>query len=107
MTKCSRYSRIKISGGNLAANSVTSNKELIGVDNTTNMKENGGSGLQNSAHFLHAGWGTTGGYGSGMGQKESAIYKFADSSVKTGTERICRCSSEKNDYGCRSIYLWN
>ena len=30
VTNCSRYSRIKISGGNLAANSVTSNKELIG-----------------------------------------------------------------------------
>ena len=32
VTKCSRYSRIKISGGNLAANSVTSNKELIMPD---------------------------------------------------------------------------
>ena len=105
VTKCSRYSRIKISGGNLAANSVTSNKELIGVDNTTNMKENGGSGYKNSAHFLHAGWGTTGGYGSGMGQKESAIYKFADSSVKTGTEesagvRLRRMTTDVEAYIC-------
>lgn len=85
ITKCSIYSRLKISGGNIEAGS-TSNKELIGIDNTTNTKENGGSGFKNSAHYIHAGWGTSGGYGSGMGSKESGIYKFENTAIKKGDE---------------------
>lgn len=108
VTKCSRYSRIKISGGDLANNSVTSNKELIGIDNTTNVKENeasGKSGYKNNAHFLHAGWGTSGGYGSGMGQKESAVYMFETTSFSKGTEdsygvRLRRMTTDVEAYIC-------
>ncbi|MDO4166847.1 MAG: cellulase family glycosylhydrolase, partial [Eubacteriales bacterium] len=104
VTKCSRYSRIKISGGNLSTGSF-SNKELIGIDNTTNTKENGGSGFKNNAHYLHAGWGTTGGYGSGMGQKESAVYKFETTSVSKGDAdtagfRLRRMTTDVEGYIC-------
>lgn len=89
ITKSSVFSRIKISGGNITdgAENVTSNKELIGIENTTNEKEQastGGSGLKNNATYLHSGWGTTGGYGSGMGEKGTGIYKFAESGLTKG-----------------------
>lgn len=104
ITKCSRYSRIKISGGNLSTGSF-SNKELIGIDNTTNTKENGGSGFKNNAHYIHAGWGTSGGYGSGMGQKESGIYKFETTSVSKGDAttagfRLRRMTTDIEAYIC-------
>lgn len=104
MTKDSRYSRLKISAGNLDTGSF-SNKELIGIDNTTNTKENGGSGYKNNAHFLHAGWGTSGGYGSGMGQQESGIYKFGNTNLKKGTAdtaglRLRRMTTDVEAYIC-------
>lgn len=106
VTKCSRYSRIKVSGGNLKG-SVSSNKELIGVDNTTNIKENGGSGLKNNATYIHAGWGTSGGYGSGMGAKETGIYEFADTKLSNGSPddttaglRLRRMTNDIEAYIC-------
>ncbi len=104
VTKDSRYSRLKISAGNLDTGSF-SNKELIGIDNTTNTKENGGSGYKNNAHFLHAGWGTSGGYGSGMGQQESGIYKFENTNLKKGTAdtaglRLRRMTTDVEAYIC-------
>lgn len=83
ITKCSVFSRIKISGGNLDTETITSNKELIGIENTTNITEGSGS-IKNNATYIHAGWGTADGYGSGLGAKGTGIYKFAESSITKG-----------------------
>ncbi len=77
VTKDSSYSRLKIRGGNLTDNDGKgsfSNKELIGKKCTTN------AGL-NNPYAVHAGYRTSGGYGSGMGVAESSNYKFYDTAV--------------------------
>ena len=71
-----RYSRLKIRGGNIEADSF-SNKELIGRFNTTYSSKN-------SPHYLHLGYRTEQGYGSGVGEQGSGIYKFADCGLSKG-----------------------
>lgn len=70
ITKCSRYSRLKISGGQINSDSgtiKTSNKELIGTKCTTST---------NPAYILHGGYRTKAGEGSGCGVAESGNYAF-------------------------------
>lgn len=114
VTKCSRYSRIKVSGGNLTtskdSDGVSSNKELIGIDNTTNIKEQeaaGKTGIKNNATYLHAGWGTTGGYGSGMGAKGTGVYEFSTTKLSNGSPndtsagfRLRRMTTDIEGYIC-------
>ena len=76
VTKVGRYSRLKIRGGNIEADSF-SNKELIGRFNTTYSSKN-------SPHYLHLGYRTEQGYGSGVGEQGSGIYKFADCGLSKG-----------------------
>ncbi len=96
VTKSSPYSRLKIRCGNISTSSF-SNKELIGKKNTT-------FSSNNSPHYIHLGYGTSGGYGSGMGEKESGNYVFNDSSVSKGTDdetagvRLTRMTTDVEAY---------
>lgn len=75
ITKCSRYSRLKVSGGQISRASgkiKTSNKELIGTKCTTST---------NTAYILHAGYRTKAGEGSGCGVAESGNYVFPDTNL--------------------------
>lgn len=78
ITKCSRYSRLKISGGNVVnvESLSSSNKELIGTKCTTST---------NTAYILHAGYRTSGGVGSGQGVAGSGNYVFPANGMSKGT----------------------
>lgn len=77
ITKCSRYSRLKISGGDVinVSSLSSSNKELIGTKCTTST---------NTAYILHAGYRTKGGEGSGQGVAESGNYVFPANGMSKG-----------------------
>ena len=64
--KSTNYTRLKVRGGNISTNSY-SNKELVGKDCTT-------KSTNNSPFYIHLGYRTSGGYGSGMGVKGSGNY---------------------------------
>ncbi|MBO5485008.1 MAG: cellulase family glycosylhydrolase [Lachnospiraceae bacterium] len=96
VTKSSPYSRLKVRGGNLSTGSF-SNKELIGKKNTRNAG-------RNNAHYLHLGYRTSGGYGSGMGVAGSGNYKFETTSVNKGSDdntagiRLTRMTTDVEAY---------
>ena len=78
VTKASPYSRLKISGGTITPGQVNaSNKELIGRKCTTST---------NTHYYLHSGYRTTGGYGSGQGVQESGNYVFPDNGMNKGID---------------------
>lgn len=78
VSKSANYTRLKVRGGNIVTNSF-SNKELVGRDCTTKSSSN-------SPHYIHLGYRTSGGYGSGMGVKESGNYVFTETAVTKGSD---------------------
>lgn len=97
VTASSPYSYLKLRVGNLI-DSNFSNVELIGNKSTKYSSSN-------SPHYLHLGYRTSGGYGSGMGVNETGNYVFASKSLSKndGTDagtgvRLTRRTSDVEAY---------
>lgn len=106
VTQCDKYSQLKVSHG--ASTNLTGNLDMVTRYCTLGKK--GNSGIR-----IHYGYRTSGGYGSGMGVKESGIYKLGTKktlgasknvSVDEDTSGICLRALTKNTnaYICGLVF---